>query len=30
MGGTWLYDTPWGWGTPAGKKVGFDEIRIIY
>lgn len=30
IGGTWLYDTPWGWGTPAGKKVGFDEIRIIY
>lgn len=30
MGGTYLYDTPWGWGTPAGKKVGFDEIRVIY
>jgi hypothetical protein len=30
IGGTYLYDTPWGWGTPAGKKVGFDEIRIIY
>lgn len=28
MGATWLYDTTWG--TPAGKKIGFDEVRIIY
>lgn len=30
IGSTTLYDTPWGWGTPAGKKVGFDEIQIVY
>ncbi len=30
IGATWLYDTPWGGTTPTGKKVGFDEIEIIY
>jgi hypothetical protein len=30
IGATWLYDTPWGGTTPTGKKVGFDEIQIVY
>ena len=30
IGSTWLYDTMWGFQSPTGKKVGFDEIQIVY